>query len=268
MTCADIESLMIDYLDNLLEKNQREDVEEHFNTCERCLDELKEFKKIFDKIESEEAEQPNETVRVNFFHMLHSEINKEIIGESKTIPVIPMLNMNSPFMKIAAGIVLLVAGVFIGMMLSGNLKNNDDKSQLGDLQTEVQHMKEMLILTLLKEESPSERIQAVDYTEGLQVPDGKILDALTQTLNHDKNVNVRLAAAYSLAKYSDRQVVRDSLVESLSRQTEPIIQVVLMNILVELNEGNAVKPMKQILLDEKTLQEVKDIAQKGINTLM
>jgi len=54
----------------------------------------------------------------------------------------------------------------------------------------------------------------------------------------------------------------------LAAQTEPILQVVLMNILVENKEKDAIKPMQRIIEDDKTLKEVKNVAQKGIQILM
>jgi hypothetical protein len=57
-------------------------------------------------------------------------------------------------------------------------------------------------------------------------------------------------------------------VASLGKQTEPIIQVILMNILVEMKETRAVHTMQQIITDDKSLQEVKDVAQKGVSTLL
>jgi len=125
-----------------------------------------------------------------------------------------------------------------------------------------------MMLSMLKEESPSQRIQAVNYADDIQAPDSKVLNALTETLNNDKNINVRMAAAYSLAKYADRQSVRDSMVASLSKQTEPIIQIVLMNILVDKGESNAIKPIQKIMSDEKAMKEVKDVAQKGLKILL
>jgi hypothetical protein len=57
-------------------------------------------------------------------------------------------------------------------------------------------------------------------------------------------------------------------VASLGKQTEPIIQVILMNILVEMKETRAVQPMRRIISDDNSLQEVKDVAQKGVSTLL
>jgi hypothetical protein len=268
MKCEDVESAMVDYLDNTLEKAVRDEVEKHLETCERCLDELKDFQHILQTVDSREMEQPDETLRINFYHMLHGEINKQIVQnqEKHTMPL--SVRSSSPWMKIAAAVALLVAGTFIGLTIHLVLNRQQEVQQVTSLKTEVQSMKELVMLNMLKHESPSQRIQAVNYTDDIQAPDVKVLNALTETLNNDKNINVRMAAAYSLAKYADRQSVRDSMVASLSRQTEPIIQVVLMNILVEKRETGAIKPIQKIISDEKSMKEVKDVAQKGLKILL
>jgi hypothetical protein len=268
MKCEDVESAMIDYLDNTLEKARRDEVEKHLETCERCLDELKDFQQILQTVDSTEMEQPDETLRINFYHMLHGEMNKQALQKQEH-PAMPLsVRRSYPWMKLAAAIALLMAGTFIGLTLRFVLNRQQEGAQVASLKTEMQSMKELLMLNLLKQESPSQRLQAVNYTDDIQAPDIKVLNALTETLNNDKNINVRLAAAYSLAKYADRQSVRDSMVASLSVQTEPIIQVVLMNILVEKKETSAIKPIQKIMSDDKSMKEVKDVAQKGLKILL
>jgi hypothetical protein len=80
-------------------------------------------------------------------------------------------------------------------------------------------------------------------------------------------VNVRLASLYALSKFSDRPEVTDSLVGSLSKQTEPVIQIVLINMLADKKEAKAKKPIEDILSDQKTMKEVKDIAAKKLKSL-
>ncbi len=84
MKCEDVESAMIDYLDNKLEKSHRDDVEKHLETCERCLDELKDFQQILQTVDSTEMEQPDESLRINFYHMLHGEMNKQAVKNQET----------------------------------------------------------------------------------------------------------------------------------------------------------------------------------------
>jgi len=268
MKCEDVESVMIEYLDNTLEEAHRHEVEKHLETCERCLDELKDFQQILHTVDSTEMEQPDETLRINFYHMLHGEMNKQVLQNRKQ-PAMPLsMRRSSTWLRLAAAMVLLLAGTFIGLSVRFVINRQQENEQVASMKNEMQEMKELMMLSMLKLESPSQRLQAVNYTDDIQAPDAKVLNALTETLNNDRNINVRLAAAYSLSKYADRQSVRDSLVASLSMQTEPIIQVVLMNILVEKRESNAIKPIQKIISDEKAMKEVKDVAQKGLKILL
>ena len=53
----------------------------------------------------------------------------------------------------------------------------------------------------------------------LDNPDDNVIGVLVKTLNNDKNVNVRMAAAYALSKFAYQRAVCDSLVKSLSLQS-------------------------------------------------
>ena len=128
-------------------------------------------------------------------------------------------------------------------------------------------MKEEVMFNLINDESASQRIKAVSYVEGMSSPDQPVIDALVNTLNHDKSVNVRLASLYSLSRFADRPNVRDSLVTSLKGQTDPIIQVVLINLLGEKRETKAIAPIKDIMTNKKTLPEVRDAAQRSLRIM-
>jgi hypothetical protein len=170
-------------------------------------------------------------------------------------------------MRIAAGVAILIAGIWIGHFITRE-KKIDTTGQLAELKDEMRDVKEMLMFSMLNGESASQRIKAVNYSSEIQYPNQKVIDALIGTLNNDKNVNVRLAAAYSLAKFWESPQVRDSLVESLGKQSEPIIQIVLINILTEKKEIKAIRPMKEIITNKHTMKEVKEIAQKSIQVLL
>jgi len=145
--------------------------------------------------------------------------------------------------------------------------NSNTPEQLVVMQKEIKEMKEVLMFSLIDNESASQRIKAVSYTEEMSNPDQKVINALVSTLNHDKNLNVRLAALYSLGSWADNQMVRDSLVASLPKQTEPLIQVMLINLLAEKKDSRIVAPVQDILSNKKTLPVVKDAAEKSLKTL-
>lgn len=268
MKCEEVDKMMIDYLDLNLGDDARQEIERHLETCERCLDELKDTQEVLKAISKNEMEKPDDSLKINFYHMLHSEIKKaeDRKTTSYSIPVTPWYS-ESRF-RIAAAVALLICGTFIGMFIhtlsTGSLASNEIKQ----LQTEVSDLKKNAMFTMLKEESSSDRIQAVSYAGELDKADDNVISVLVETLNNDKNVNVRMAAAYALAKFAYQKEVTDSLVKSLSLQTEPILQVTLINILAERKEKSAAGTVQKIIANKSTLKEVRAVAENSLRVLI
>ena len=269
MECHEVQSRLMDFLDNQLDKNSIEEIEKHLETCAICKAELAQMQVLVQTMEESPVEQPSKNLRENFNYMLESELNRlaaanNVIEQATNKPKIirwPMI-----MSRVAAVVILVTAGIWIGTRLKTGAQENP-ATQIAELKSEVKEMKEVMMFNLLKNESASERIKAVNYVEDMPNPNQKVIAALLNILDHDKNVNVRLASLYSLARFSDNQKVRDSLVNSLTIQTEPIIQIVLINLLTEKKEAKAVKPIRDIMSNEKNLKEVRDIAQKSLKTL-
>lgn len=269
MECNEVESLLIDYLDAQLHPGDIKALEQHLHVCEACRQKLTEYKILFTSIAQDITRQPGPALREKFDIMLQSEFNIEgttrILKEQEAGTIIKM-RKKSLLLKIAASIILVTIGVLAGTQFrQGSTGNNT--IQMADLRNELKDMKEVLLVTMLNQESASERIKAVSYADQIKDPDPRIINALLTTMNEDKNVNVRLAALNAIVKYGDTRSVSDSLVASLKRQTEPIMQIALINILTEKKETKAVGPIRDILRDKNTLQPVKDIAQKGLTLL-
>ncbi len=264
MKCEELEEKIIDYLDNKLDKEENLEIEKHLETCERCLDEFRDLQEVMKLISSKEEVEPDDSLRINFYHMLHSEIKKSK-GSRTAETTSPWFNRT--IFRIAAGFALLICGTLIGIMIQSGVRNSH-QAQLEQLRSEVTTLKKTAMFTMLKEESSSNRLQALNYADELDAPDQNVIEVLVKTLNTDKTVNVRMAAAYALAKYADQQQVCNSLVKSLSLQSDPILQITLINILVERREKSAVKPIQKILTDENTMEEVKHIAENGIKMLI
>lgn len=268
MKCEEVEMKMIDYLDNNLSDEMRDEIEKHLGTCERCLDELKDSQEILKLISQDEMIKPSDSLRINFYHMLHSEIKKNSGTDEKSIKTTPTAWYRSGSFSIAAGIALIICGTFIGMFLYSGVVKSKNRNELALLHSEVNALKKTALFTMLNEQSSSDRIQAVNYVDDLENADEPVLDILFRTLNTDKNVNVRMAAAYALAKFAGQRSVIDSLVASLAKQNDPILQVTLINILVERKEHSAIKPIQEIINNKSTLIEVKQVAEKGVKMLI
>jgi hypothetical protein len=268
MKCEEVQLKMIDYLDKNLDASERLEIEKHLETCEKCLDELNESQQVLNLISNGEMAKPDDSLRLNFYHMLHSEMQKSE-EKNQITPSKPLVLWYSKSVyRYAAGVALLICGAFIGILLHSGFSNSYASNELKQLHSEVSDLKKATMFNMLKEESSSARIQAVRYVEDLEKPDQNVIDVLVKTLNTDKNVNVRMAAAYALAKFSDQRIVCDSLVKSLSIQTDPILQVTLINILAEKKEKSALKPIQEIIANRNTLKEVRNVAQNSLHVLI
>ena len=284
MNCKEIQAKLIDWLDGSLDAATATAIREHVETCAECSREAKELKELLVTMKDSPMEVPPPVLRESFDTMLQSELNMlttaNIIQEfpaegqsgqdsknsqstqsGKTI----RLPFSAPVWRVAAALILLGSGIGIGTALKSRPAPEVSTNEtLVALRQEVKEMKEEVMLNMIDDESASQRIKAVSYSEDMPSPNQQVIDVLVNTLNKDKNVNVRLAALYSLQRFADRRAVRDSLVNALRIQTEPIIQVVLINLLAEKRDTRAIKPIQDIMTDKKTLKEVKDAAQRSL----
>ncbi|HTI90035.1 MAG TPA: zf-HC2 domain-containing protein [Puia sp.] len=292
MHCKEIQAVLIEYLDQSLDAGFAAVVKKHIDSCAACQQEVLEVQELLVAMKDSPSQKPTNALRDNFNTLLQSELN--MISMTHLLEEDPtggsdetgsrrkddrgmargaganrgsaaLLPFSGPIWKVAAAIVLLVGGAWIGSVLQE--KKDAKPDQLASLQKEVKEMKQVLLFSLIDDESASQRIKAVSYTEEMSNPNQDVIDALMNTLNNDKNANVRLASLYSLARWADNRTVRDSLVLSLGKQTEPIVQIVLINLLAEKRETRAIAPIKAILSNGKALKEVKDAAQKGLRVL-
>lgn len=272
MDCKEVQAVMVDYLDRGVDATTAAGMRAHLSGCAECRKEVDEMRELLLAMAEQEMRQPGAGLRENFQLMLQSELNMETADD--------LLRRAGARKDEAAGVkkrigwmaaaacVLLAGGVWIGTIV-GSRKGagTGEAEQLISMQKEIKEMKQVVLFSLIDDESASQRIKAVSYAEAIPNPDQKVIDVLVHTLNHDKSVNVRLAALYSLGSWADNQVVRDSLVTSLEGQKEPLIQVMLINLLAAKRETRAVESIRNIISNKNTLPAVKDAAQRSLRTM-
>ncbi|KQR69633.1 HEAT repeat domain-containing protein [Pedobacter sp. Leaf176] len=108
--------------------------------------------------------------------------------------------------------------------------------------------------------SSSTRLAAILEIEKSKQMSNDILDRLAKTLNHDENSNVRLAALSVLEKYSYDAHVSTMLIHSLNTQSDPMVQLGLVNILGKMKNLNINDKLYALANDPNTFDAVKDEA--------
>lgn len=267
MSCNDIQLFLIDYLDNQLDDKTRKQVEEHLHTCAGCSTELKQLMLLQDNIDAEDMVVPPATLRMGFMHTLEEEAGKLATREQATgvqhkgAKVIS-LTIGGLAWRAAAAVIILVIGIGIGYKV-----RFDSQPGISTVKPQKQDAGQKALVNMLDDESPSQRIEAVSYAQELGNKNKSVINVLFNTLNTDKSPNVRVAAVFALEKYTDDKAVLDSMVASLQRQTEPIVQILLIDILSSKKVTKAIKPIQDILSNDKSIKEVKEAAEKGLRKI-
>ncbi len=194
------------------------------------------------------------------FHAMLSEEKKKL-KRNQTSLQLPAWTVLFPRLALAAA--LLLVGFVGGYWLQRPTMQPDVLA----LTKEVSEMKEMMMLSLLEKESASERLRAVSLTGDMVQVSDKITQALFQTLNHDPNVNVRLAALEALTPYVKQSEVRQGLIRSIALQESPLVQVTLADLMVKIQEKKSVTELQKLLDSDKTPRDVKTKIKKSIEVL-
>lgn len=178
-------------------------------------------------------------------------------------------NIYSWSMRIAAGLILLIVGFGAGQFFSGNDYASNQK--VDQLEQEVQQMKRTLMNSgTYQTASAGERLSAVNASTRIaddKTLDQQITDILVYTMNNDRNVNVRLAAAESLFRFRNDPQIRKALVHSLNQQEDPLMQITLINMLVQIKAKGAISEMEKLLVDSETQNIVRQRLEAGIAEL-
>jgi hypothetical protein len=232
MRCEEIAELLPDYLQQGLQGEQKHIVERHLENCLECS----EVAGLWKQLALIPDEQPSAAGRARFDAMLQA---YQTGRREETMPrrtehkgsiwsVFEWLR--SPVGAVAWSIALVALGTYVGLQL-GNAKSNTQ--DLAAMHTELTNMRQMVALSMLQQQSASQRLEGVTWTRREEHLDPQVLSALMHTLRYDASVDVRLAALDALSRHAGQPQVKKTVVDALQEQQSPLVQVALIDQLVE-----------------------------------
>lgn len=238
------------------------DVRSHLATCVSCNQEAERLRDLWTKLGSVAEEPPGEALRANFYAMLEG--YKQGMSHSK-----PAANwfaglFYQPAFQAACAVVLLGVGLAAGHLLTAR---ENGRGELAELRQEMRGMQRLVTLSMLQQQSASDRLQGVSWSQRERRPDPEVISALLQVVEHDPNVNVRLAALDALRPFSGQALVKSGLIQALGQQSTPMVQISMIDFVVETREQQAAVILKQMAADEKLHEVVRKRAEWGLERL-
>jgi hypothetical protein len=269
--CKHVIAIFPDFLAGNLDQFKQEQFQQHLAECPACEAELESLIEIWEKMGAIPEGKPEQALKIRFGNML--EVYKQGMQEAKKpfsfkdyfSSIIESYRFRQPAFQFAGAAILLLFGLTIGYLLHPVISNGNKVIQL---QEEITNMQQVVSLTLLKQESASDRLQGVMYGSKIAGQSSNVLSELINTLNNDSNVNVRLAAVNALYLYRNNPQIKQGLINSLSVQDSPIVQIALVDLLSEIKEEKALHALKELIKTNHLNPEVKKRAESWLNQLL
>jgi hypothetical protein len=281
MNCERIREQLPEVLAGRLDKAAREKVIEHLETCSGCRAELAQLGIVWRALESlatpEIRPEAERGMRDRFNDRLEAfqaglEQGRAMAQAERRPAPQPAPGWwtaiwTRPAWQFAVAFGLLALGVWGGRYLAPEREAAAPSPDVAQLKGQVESLRQLVTLSMLEQQSPSARLQGVNYAYQMSQPDSQVEQALLHAVNNDQNINVRLSAVDALQKYAADPNVRRALVDAVSVQESPLVQVALIDLLVQLNDRDSAPALRNLARNASADEAVRQHANWAIQRL-
>lgn len=156
------------------------------------------------------------------------------------------------YWSVAASIILILT---MGYLYNSSIKQKNE-------------VRDELVFDLSNQEANSMQLETIyELEEQYKKEDEKILNEYFKILQNNTNSNVKIAVIDGLLKYPNNQDMRMQLINALSKEKEPLVQLKLIKSLTILKEQRAKIPLQQIIDDKESFPVVKGNASASLAML-
>ena len=261
--CEHYRALLPEYWSGAISVIQHKEVEKHLTGCSECRAESEYLARVWSNLELIPAEAPSPALRARFYESLDAyrrgaeEFEKPVVARQQWW-------WTRPLFQFAAAAAMLAVGVLVGR----TFEFRKDTTQLGELKGEVDRMRQLVALSLMQQQSATDRLQGVNWAYRVEKSDTEVVTALLRTVREDESVNVRLAAVDALRPFAKGSpLVRKALIQSIAKQDSPMVEIALIDLLVDLRETSALGSVKALSQDPRQSAEVRERAQTAVTEL-
>ncbi|GGG28990.1 HEAT repeat domain-containing protein [Hymenobacter glacieicola] len=277
--CARWEPLLPAHAEGALPRPDAEALTAHLRQCPACRQQLHQLRALLEHLDALPAPPPPPALRANFLQALNQEkaaLNRNQPAGLPLLPapaeepapgarVIPLWEASAAgrWLRMAAAVALLAVGTVLGLLLRPVAA-----PEVAMRPTRQPELAAQLTTLAGQPASANRRLQLVSEAPTTVQPGDAAVQVLITTLNADPNPNVRLAAAEALFHLRADPRVGPALVQALPNQTDPNVQITLIELLVALRDKRAVAPLEHLSRQPNVLPVVRQQAQQGLGLLI
>jgi hypothetical protein len=257
MQCETVQTQLVDHLSGALSEAEAQEIRVHLDGCPACRAEADSAAETWRMLGSIESPAPDsDRMRARFDAVI------EAFEDAQVTPRPPYV------LQGLAAAALVVMGIAIGFYGgSKRARSTPPSPEIVAMRAELHDLREMVALSLMQEQSASERLKGVSWSGQIDRPSSDIVTALLDTLMHDPNVNVRLATIDALERFASQDVVRRGTIEAVDRQMSPLVQIALIDFMVKVHERESIGTLRRLSQDPQVNAAVRARAVWGLQQL-
>ena len=261
---------LTDKLHGKLESASEHELAEHLSSCPACRSEAEEIERMWHQLGrlDESVDVPTTRMRVRLWSALsvYEEGRGGLGGRLRR--AIERVWPREPAWQLGITAAALVVGVLAGGRFTPTpapapattaaAPASDTSAEIAALRGELHSMQETISLSLLQHQSASERLRGVDMSARVG-PDERVIGALLETVQHDSNDNVRLAAIEALAPVVAQPLVsRELLAVLAAHQDSTLVRVSLAELLLRSGVPGAEQAVSQLVAGNDLEPQARD----------
>src|SRR5579884_1658983 len=165
------------------------ELERHIESCPECAADARQLGWLWDALGELPQAEPRARMSNKFYWRLR---DLERAGMRRDA----MFRwLRSPLVQALAACFILAAGVALGRYSAQR------SNQISRLEDQIANMRQLVAVSLLGQQSATERLKGIDYAQRAGETNEKVVQALLTAMEQDSNVNVRLAAVDALRRF-------------------------------------------------------------------
>lgn len=266
MNCEAVHDRVADHLSGDLPAAEALELREHLEGCGACRGELADLSDLWLRLGLVPDEEPSEELRGRFYAALAEAEAAEHRAAARRRGSSDVAGgggaawrwlgaLLGPRLAVALPSVLL--GLALGLAVS-RYGGPGGVSEVAEMRREVDSLSRLVTLSLLQQDSASERLKGVSFGRETAPRDGSVVEALIAAATRDPSVNVRLAAIDALAGVPPAPRVGAQLEASLAEQSSPLVQLAVVEYLFQAQPTRQGELARRLLEEESLDAAVKE----------
>lgn len=218
--------------------------------------ELNFIESVWAKDSVQSLELPTANMDARFYQMLSQAQafppvqmkQQEKVNNKGLLGILQQLLSPQPVAQLA-----LLAMLFMGGWIAKDYNQPVPTNLTAKLENQIDSLNVMVALSMLQNQSTTERLAGVNYAKESRISDKKITQVLFNILNSDRSHAVRLAAIDVLSVQASNSAVQVQLLDSLNESQSTMVQASIARLLI--NNSNTNHENILDILNSKSLDE-------------